>query len=1044
MLRLLVLCALAQLARAVSEDGQTSTLLIRDESQLVKAILDEHITLVILADHLRLTPGEWPVLPIQRRSNFTIQGVNDSLAEQGFPILDLSFLERKVTLAPNVTWLFTKLELRNVRQNAGFEVDLIATSPGATVAYNDIVYHCFSCTPPALLMDLLLKMPLLPQDSGRLQNITETASPWCRSNPLLPGCYAWPRSFLVNWARSRLVAQGFADVNGGGGYVLAGRGVLFVCEDPVTDECGTSVGYDLCVRNKIRQAYDRDDTWLRLQGQVPEPPPAAGAESAGNSTGGGSAAAVAAGAAAGATVAVLLSVAVAFLWVRRRRRRRHGARDAKAEPAQQARHGPEGPTGRPSVGLVVLPEEPSKKGDSGQALERIDPDSTSRLGCFRVSRPSSAHASPVFAATSLSRVTGVSVSGAGGSPALTTCLAGPTSSDSRSSGAAVAVARLLSDALPGPGPLGPGTQGAFSLVGLWVDLLAPLGSGSFGKVYRGTWQGRFVAVKMLQYGSELCHAVHNEVSVSLALRHPNVVIALTFVEVGPGGKVEQRTAPHPATTPQLQLSGSLSRLREGSGSDSSRPTQVLSGPSGVPASKNIRSASGASSPALRVRPEGPVNASAAACAAAANGGGRTLSGRTLSPPAPAAIFRAATISAFAPHVRSADRQRGIARHSARSAAASERPPPQAATQAPSGQDDEAHSAPTPILEGAAVAVHGAGAAAAPAGEAGGEGGGPPQEEGCSHGFLVMELCEGGSAAQWRSGRWKEPGQVPDMVTIVRLALDVACGLAYIHSLGACHGDLKLSNVLLSSSGPTGLQASGAAAGVGSNPSVGGGGGTSHGAPVLRCPGPGQLGSSAGGGGHGSSTSSAGLGTAPPRLLQMCAKLCDFGLSRVLGGDRTHVSTRPHGTASHLAPEVWAEGHVSQQSDMYAFGITLWELATGERPWRGVAAGTVLHRVMLGSSRPPLPLWLPPDYAKLMVDCWAQAPHDRPSAAAVEARLRRMLLTEVSDRATSGRAVSGLRAVGSGGPAGAAGGSGGQAGGGHGGKAVGGSGGRAQI
>ncbi len=51
------------------------------------------------------------------------------------------------------------------------------------------------------------------------------------------------------------------------------------------------------------------------------------------------------------------------------------------------------------------------------------------------------------------------------------------------------------------------------------------------------------------------------------------------------------------------------------------------------------------------------------------------------------------------------------------------------------------------------------------------------------------------------------------------------------------------------------------------------------------------------------------------------QVCDFGLSRVLAAGKTHVSTQPHGTATHLAPEVWAEGHVSQPADVYAFGIT---------------------------------------------------------------------------------------------------------------------------
>ncbi|KAG2498428.1 hypothetical protein HYH03_003686 [Edaphochlamys debaryana] len=214
-------------------------------------------------------------------------------------------------------------------------------------------------------------------------------------------------------------------------------------------------------------------------------------------------------------------------------------------------------------------------------------------------------------------------------------------------------------------------------------------------------------------------------------------------------------------------------------------------------------------------------------------------------------------------------------------------------------------------------------------------------EGCSHGFLVMELCEGGSVALWRGGRWKEPGQVPDMATLLTVALDIAYGMAYLHSQGVCHGDLKLSNVLLARSG--------------------------------------------------SATSATSASPAPDDALAgWSAKLCDFGLSRVLTGERTHVSTRPHGTPTHMAPELWAKGHVSQPADVYAFGITLWELATGQRPYKGLTAANILHRVMLTGGRPVLPLWLPRAYIDLTTACWAQSPKERPGAAEVVRRLEALL------------------------------------------------------
>ena len=35
-----------------------------------------------------------------------------------------------------------------------------------------------------------------------------------------------------------------------------------------------------------------------------------------------------------------------------------------------------------------------------------------------------------------------------------------------------------------------------------------------------------------------------------------------------------------------------------------------------------------------------------------------------------------------------------------------------------------------------------------------------------------------------------------------------------------------------------------------------------------------------------------------------------------------------GTMTHMAPEIIQHGHQSKAADVYAFGITLWELYTG--------------------------------------------------------------------------------------------------------------------
>ncbi|GMI95623.1 PBS1-like 19 [Hibiscus trionum] len=62
-----------------------------------------------------------------------------------------------------------------------------------------------------------------------------------------------------------------------------------------------------------------------------------------------------------------------------------------------------------------------------------------------------------------------------------------------------------------------------------------------------------------------------------------------------------------------------------------------------------------------------------------------------------------------------------------------------------------------------------------------------------------------------------------------------------------------------------------------------------------------------------------------------AKLSDFGLAREgPTGDRTHVSTAVVGTYGYAAPEYVETGHLTIQSDIWTFGVVLYEILTGRR------------------------------------------------------------------------------------------------------------------
>ncbi|KAJ9537049.1 hypothetical protein OSB04_029782 [Centaurea solstitialis] len=61
------------------------------------------------------------------------------------------------------------------------------------------------------------------------------------------------------------------------------------------------------------------------------------------------------------------------------------------------------------------------------------------------------------------------------------------------------------------------------------------------------------------------------------------------------------------------------------------------------------------------------------------------------------------------------------------------------------------------------------------------------------------------------------------------------------------------------------------------------------------------------------------------------KLSDFGLAREgPQGDRTHVSTMPVGTYGYAAPEYVETGHLKSKSDLWSFGVVLYEILSGRK------------------------------------------------------------------------------------------------------------------
>ena len=225
-------------------------------------------------------------------------------------------------------------------------------------------------------------------------------------------------------------------------------------------------------------------------------------------------------------------------------------------------------------------------------------------------------------------------------------------------------------------------------------------------------------------------------------------------------------------------------------------------------------------------------------------------------------------------------------------------------------------------------------------------------------FLVYEWMGGGSLRSKLAKRgahnwhWK-----------LRIALDVALGIKFLHKRSFVHRDVKTDNILLDDNDRAKL---------------------------------------------------ADFGTG--RAINMGAGAADMSTEALKLLDSNDMMTAKHGTVLYMAPELLVaiikkekKVKMSFKTDIFALGLVLWELMSEQIPWtellsrprNGQSVMSIVVKETIKGNRPTIPKLrvMPPDnYLALIKLCWAHNPDDRPNIHQVVAVLNKLVN---GDRRTNG-------------------------------------------
>jgi class 3 adenylate cyclase len=113
-----------------------------------------------------------------------------------------------------------------------------------------------------------------------------------------------------------------------------------------------------------------------------------------------------------------------------------------------------------------------------------------------------------------------------------------------------------------------------------------------------------------------------------------------------------------------------------------------------------------------------------------------------------------------------------------------------------------------------------------------------------------------------------------------------------------------------------------------------------------------------------------------------AKIADFGIAKLAGTTMTQTGLLV-GTPAFMSPEQITGRPIDSRSDIFSFGIVLYWMFTGKRPFPGDAITEVAYKVVHAAPQPlrEVDASLPPDLDDILGRCLAKKPEERYASAA---------------------------------------------------------------